>query len=201
MNRNVWTIIFLWIIFISNGQANTQSIAQNEINNTIPVLMQKYHINGIAIALIDHGKKSIYVFGKTNQGSPITQKSIFQLGSITKTFTTLLLSEEIENKNIKLSDSVTDYLVDFSKNRYFKKMTLEQLATFTSGLPFNQPDCIATKKQLQDYLLHLKPSLENKNTWRYSNISIGLLGDALFANTAISSRKYEASFSVASFFA
>lgn len=141
--------------------------------------MQKYHINGIAIALINHGKKSIYVFGKTNQGLSITQKSMFQLGSITKTFTTLLLSEEIENKNITLFYSVTNYLTDFSKNNYLKKITVENLATFTSGLPFNQPDSIITKKQLQDYLLHLNLNPENK--WQYSNMSIGLLSDALCA--------------------
>jgi len=180
MKKSIKLFFILFIsIFIPITQSNGQSVTDNKVNDTIKPLMKKYHINGIAVAVIDHSKKSIYVFGKTNRGDEITVNTLFQLGSITKVMTTLLLSEDILTRQIKITDPMTNYLTQFSKNAFLKKITLEQLATFSSGLPFNQPDEIATKSQLQQYLLYWEPKSTTENQWRYSNISIGILGDIL----------------------
>lgn len=181
--KKITSLIFIALIsiFISINQANAQSMTENKVIKIIKPLMQKYHIDGVAVALIKNGKKNIYLFGKTTQGIPITDKTIFQLGSITKVFTTLIFSEEIQNHQMKFSDSMTHYLTQFSRNPHFNRISLEQLATFASGLPFNQPNSINTKYQLQWYLLHWQPEAYAKNKWRYSNLSIGLLGDILAA--------------------
>lgn len=185
--KKITALIFIvfFSIFIpvsqATAQSNVQSMTENKVIKIVTPLMQKYHINGVAVALIKHGKKSIYLFGKTNQGAPITDKTIFQLGSITKVLTTLIFSEEIESQQMKFSDSMTHYLTQFTRNPHLTRISLEQLATFASGLPFNQPDSINTKFQLQWYLLHWQPAASAKPRWQYSNLGIGLLGEVLAA--------------------
>jgi D-alanyl-D-alanine-carboxypeptidase/D-alanyl-D-alanine-endopeptidase len=62
---------------------------------------------------------------------------LFDIGSITKTFTTLLLADMVERVMVNLTDPIEKYLPANVKMPEFKghKITLEDLATHTSGLP------------------------------------------------------------------
>ena len=68
------------------------------INETMKSFMQQYQIPGAAIAIVDHGKSSIYVYGYADREAkkPISKETIFEVGSITKLLTTLLIAEEIK---------------------------------------------------------------------------------------------------------
>ena len=184
MKTSLLTLLVLLVSIYSNiTQANTPSVINDKADKISPVieqLMQKDHISGAAVAIIDHGKKSIYVFGKTNSANakPIAEKTPFELGSLTKLMTTLVLSEEIQKKQAKLTDPLTDYMPQLSINNNLKKVTLEQLATHTSGFPsfVPVPASIKTEAQLTRYLLDWKP---NEIKWQYSNLGIGLLGESL----------------------
>jgi beta-lactamase class C len=157
-------------------KSDTQSI-----NEVMQKFMQQYHIPGVAVALINHGKSSIYVFGYANKDTktPVSNDTIFEVGSITKLLTTLLLAEEIQSHQVKLTDPLTQYLPDLGKNSALNKITFENLATYSSGLPFNAPGSIKTFEQLQNYLLQWQPTKKIGLVWQYSNMGIGLLGYAL----------------------
>ena len=69
---------------------------------------------------------------------PVNENTIFDIGSITKTFTTLLLADMAEQGIVNLTDPIEKYLPASVKVPEFRghKITLADLATHTSGLPF-----------------------------------------------------------------
>jgi len=177
--KNIIAFLSLSIVFCC--QQVFANASPSFIDKTMKSFMQQYQIPGAAVAIIDHGKSSIYVYGYANmeKKEPISRQTIFEVGSITKLLTTLLLSEEVKNQQLQLSNSLTQYLPEFRGNLLLKGITLENLATYSSGLPFNAPELIKTPKQLQDYLMHWQPTEGIGSRWQYSNMGIGLLGSVL----------------------
>jgi len=144
----------------------------------------------IAIAIINNGKVSYFGTKRNNDTISISNnhKSTFEIGSITKVFTSTLLSEFITNKKIKLNDNINDYLNLSFKNK--TKISFKDLANHTSGLPRLPSNIDLAKvnpenpykeykeKELEEYLTnHIE--LSNKGKYQYSNLGVGLMGFAL----------------------
>lgn len=177
--------IFLLIVTV-NIQAHQQpNYTDMLVNKTVTAWMNQNQIPGVAIELYENGQSHSYYFGYANREKkiPITSKTIFELGSLTKLFTTLLLAEEVNANKITLNDPVSKYLPKLNSNRNFRNITLEKLSTYTSGLPFKTPENITTQSELQQFLTSWNPSSPIGSSWAYSNISIGLLGYALEEKT------------------
>ena len=156
----------------------------------------------LAIALIDNGKTSFYGVKRINDTLVYhkNQQSVFEIASITKVFTATLLADFVINEELKLSDDVNEYL-DFSL-RNNTKITLEQLANHTSGLPRLPSnlylDNVNPKNPYKDYdekklirYLTKKLSLENKpsEVYNYSNLGFGFLGYTLSEKSKLSYEK------------
>ncbi len=111
----------------------------------------------------------------------VTEKTVFEIGSITKLFTSLLLAQEINEGKVKLNDFLIKYLPyfsEYSENR-FQQITLKKLATHTAGFPMMVSKNIQHSHELPEYF-SLSYLLSIPGTeWRYSNIGTGLLGNAL----------------------
>lgn len=155
------------------------------IKKNIQKWMSHNDVPGVAVELFENGTPHAYYFGIADRETkqPITQNTIFEAGSLTKLFTCLLLAKEINAGEMELDDSITKYLpatVD-SPKKPFNKITLENLATHTSGLPFMMPPPIKNKSQLHHYFSSWKPSAVIGTQWAYSNLGIGLLGNVLEA--------------------
>lgn len=144
----------------------------------------------IAIAIIKDGKANYYGINKVNDTfSRIdNQKSIFEIGSISKVFTSTLLANSVKDEKIKLNDNINSYLKTPFNNDI--KITFIDLANHTSGLPRlpsnldlakvnpNNPYKDYKEKDLEEYLTtHLE--LSNKGEYQYSNTGAGLLGYTL----------------------
>ena len=93
---------------------------------------------GVAVGVV-HGDKTYEVFAgqKSFGGAAPDENTIFEIGSVTKTFTTLLLAEAVVNGELKLEQPVADLL---GPNVVVPKygddeIRLVDLATQTSGLP------------------------------------------------------------------
>ncbi len=173
------TAICLTVLTTSyNSYAETSAKSLDPlVQQTISQWMKVNHISGAAVQVYNHGTAHSYYFGYANSHEKIavTENTVFEIGSLTKLFTTLLVSKDILSHDIALTDPASKYLPKLSHNDSFKKITIENLATYTAGLPFGLPKNHSEK--LQQYLSHWKPS--TTNDWAYSNISIGLLGNAL----------------------
>ena len=86
------------------------------------------HIKLTIGTLVD-GKKNIQVFGDT--GEIPNEDYTYEIGSITKTFTTSLLGKYLHESKMSLEDSISKYVEGLDENNYYP--TLKRLATHTSG--------------------------------------------------------------------
>lgn len=149
---------------------------------------------GIVVGVVGPQGRRIISYGQPGEKDqrPLNGDTGFEIGSVTKVFTALLLADMVRKGEVRLSDPVTKYLPAGIKvpERSGRSITLEDLATHTSGLPF-MPDGLpafndsATENysfaQLQQFLASYKLPREIGTEWDYSNIGYWVLGQALAA--------------------
>jgi len=148
---------------------------------------------GVVVGIVDEHGSSIVSCGKLDNGTDqdVNGDTVFEIGSVTKTFTALLLQDMVERGEMKLDDPVAKYLPESVKmpTRNGKEITLLQLATHTSGLP-RAPDYMDPKRAddqdadftveklyafLSGYQLTRDPGAKGE----YSNLGMGLLGHVI----------------------
>jgi len=124
----------------------------------------------------------------------VTPESRFELGSITKTFTGLLLADATERGELQLTDRLDAYLPELAGTPV-GEVTLEELASHRAGLPdlghIDWLELIAEGMAGADYSAFREPDperviddaaaqdLTGRGEWRYSNLGIALLGQAV----------------------
>lgn len=173
--------VFIFCLLIANGCA-AGNLKQGEIdgivNDAIYPVMQEHNIPGMAVAVSIDGKRYFYNYGVASRESkqPVTNDTIFEIGSLSKTFTATLASYAQAKGNLALSDSPVKYLPSLQGSS-FGRVSLLNLGTHTSGgLPLQLPDDVKSMAQLMAYFRNWKPDHEAGTYRRYSNPGIGLLG-------------------------
>jgi D-alanyl-D-alanine-carboxypeptidase/D-alanyl-D-alanine-endopeptidase len=148
---------------------------------------------GLAAVLYDKGATRIVTAGEARaDGPPIAADTEFEIGSVTKTFTALLLADAVVRGRASLDDPVTKYVAAPGLARDGKAVTLGQLATHTSGLP-RLPKNLAPANPADPYADYDAGKLEAflagdilqhapGSEYEYSNLGMGLLGYALTAS-------------------
>lgn len=145
---------------------------------------------GIAVAWLEDGKVSFYSYGVLNLTSrePVTSKTLFEIGSITKTFTCSALAYLVQKKEIDLNEKAQAYLPSTISlpEKNGKAIRIIDLATAHSGLsrmpgnftPANvsNPYIDYTDKELAVYLNNCELNTEPGAHYEYSNLGMGLLG-------------------------
>ena len=156
--------------------------AQPEIQSTVDAairpLMKKYAIPGMAVAVTIDGKNYFYNYGVASKasGQPVTNATLFEIGSLSKTLTATLASYAQVNGQLSLSDSVSRHLPYLSGSP-FDHISLMNLGTHTAGdFPLQLPDEVTNEEQLMDYYKNWKPTHAAGTYRTYSNPGIGLLG-------------------------
>ncbi|MBL4839056.1 MAG: serine hydrolase [Kordiimonadaceae bacterium] len=152
---------------------------------------------GYVVGIIDGAESKIITHGqarKTSSNAP-TKDSLFEIGSITKTFTGLLLADMVLKGEVSLDDTVVSLLPEGVRIPSYKgkEITLLDLATHTSALPRlpsnfvpkddSNPYAGYTVEILYAFLASYELTREIGEKVEYSNLGMGLLGHAL-ANKA-----------------
>lgn len=149
---------------------------------------------GIVVGVVGpHGRKVIS-YGHFNQADPraLAGDTIFEIGSVTKAFTALLLADMVQDGQVALSDPVARYLPAGVRvpQRNGRSITFVDLATHTSGLPFMPDESPATAKYSDAYLYQFLAGYKLQSnigaTWDYSNLGYWLLSQALAARSGTS---------------
>ena len=151
---------------------------QKIVDATIPALMARDGIPGMAVAVAADGKSYIFTYGlaSKNPRTPVTDGTLFELGSISKTFTATLASWAQAQHRLSLADPTDKYLPDLAGTP-FGKVSLLSLGTHTpGGLPVQVPDSVTNDTELMRYLEQWRPHYQVGTYRTYSNISIGMLG-------------------------
>jgi serine-type D-Ala-D-Ala carboxypeptidase/endopeptidase len=152
---------------------------------------------GIAIGIINEKGTKLVNFGKmkVNEARDVDGNSIFEIGSITKVFTCILLADMVERGEMKFDDPISLYLPKTVKcpTRNGKEITLLDLATHTSALPRmptnfkpkdpKNPFADYTVDQLYEFLSGYTLPRDIGSKYEYSNVGMGLLGHILTLKT------------------
>jgi D-alanyl-D-alanine-carboxypeptidase/D-alanyl-D-alanine-endopeptidase len=143
---------------------------------------------GIVVGVIEPSGRRVVSHGHFAKGDQRTLRgdTVFEIGSVTKVFTALLLADMVARGEVALTDPVGKYLPPDVK---VPTITLEQLATHTSGLPRlpanlapkdgNNPYADYTVAQLYEFLSTVPAARDGGAPYDYSNLGAGLLGHAL----------------------
>lgn len=180
--KKIGLIVTVLLTSLNMAFANPPVDVSGIVSQNITPFMQKNNITGIAVELYDHGKPYSFNFGYTsaNQNKAVTEDTVFEVGSITKLFTALLLAQAVDAKTVALNESIAAFLPGkLNKSHAMKKITFENLATHTAGFPLMVPHVKANDAAVMKFLANWKPNNNMGNTWTYSNVSIGLLADTL----------------------
>lgn len=94
-------------------------------------------VSGIVVGVVEAGRREIYGFGKGPGGKPPTGKTLFELGSVTKVYTGLLLADAVQRREVGLDQPVAELLPTgvTVPTRDKLVVTLRHLALHSSGLP------------------------------------------------------------------
>lgn len=150
------------------------------INRNILPLLKRDKINGAAIIVYDHGIAHAFYYGNaTRPGNKVTPDSAFEIGSVSKIFTSVLLALAVEQRQMHLTDSVTTYIPSLRGNPYAQSLSLEDLATHVNGMGDMPGPRVKTRTQMIDSLTGWRPSTRIGVQWHYSNVGFGVLGYAL----------------------
>jgi beta-lactamase class C len=143
----------------------------------LPV-MAEHRVPGLAVAVTVEGQASFFNYGVSSRetNEPVSEATIFELGSVSKTFTaTLALYAQALGK-LSLSDHPSRYMPQL-KGTAIDGATLLDLGAYTAGgLPLQFPDDVSDDDGMVRYFRTWNPGAKPGTRRQYSNPSIGLLG-------------------------
>lgn len=175
-------------------------VIDRKIDSLALGFLKRNNTPGMAIGLIHNNRINEFYYGHTIKGddkSIPTGSTLFEIGSLTKIFTSILLADLAQKDSLDLEDSIIKYLPDsLAKNIALHGITLKTLANHTSGLPrlptnieeslnFNPANPYKTYnlKELYTYLKDVEPLYQPGENYEYSNLGFAILGDIIARKT------------------
>ena len=196
MRQNVFVILGT-ILMTANGAVPADSKIRAILARRIDDLHQSV---GIVVGAIGPEGRTIVSYGGLNQGDPrpLNADTVFEIGSVSKVFTSLLLADMVHRGEVALADPVSKYLPAGVKmpQRNGRQITLQDLATHTSGLPrlpsnlrpksISNPYADYSVAQLYEFLSSYELTRDIGSKYEYSNLGGGLLGHVLALRAGMS---------------
>ncbi|HSQ05756.1 MAG TPA: class C beta-lactamase [Burkholderiales bacterium] len=158
----------------ADDSANIRGI----VDAAIRPVMAEYDVPGMAVALTVDGRPMFFNYGVASRenNSPVSEETLFEIGSDSKTFTATLASYAQALGKLSLDDRPGKYMPQLEGSA-IDNVSLLNLGTFTAGdLPLQFPDEVSDNGRMIDYFRQWKPVATPGAQRRYSNPSIGLLG-------------------------
>jgi serine-type D-Ala-D-Ala carboxypeptidase/endopeptidase len=177
---------------VSSQPTGTRLIAADSLQRIVSERVAAGRSTGLIIGAVSgSGARRVAAAGFGLQGMPIDEHTLFEIGSITKAFTGILLAEMVERGEVRLDQPVSELLPSTVRmpSRSGKQITLGDLASQVSGLPRlpsnmrpadnANPYADYTVDQLYDFLSQHELRRDPGAQYEYSNLGVGLLGHAL----------------------
>lgn len=166
--------------------------ADSALQQVIEARVAAQASTGMVLGVLEEGKPRFVATGLrgTAGSAPLDAATIFEIGSISKTFTTTLLALMVVNGEVKLEDPAQQFLPAgvTMPSKDGRQITLLDLATSTSGLPRmptvnpadpRNPYADYDSQQLYAFLNGFTLSRAPGEAYEYSNLGMGLLGHLL----------------------
>ncbi len=194
MKSRFFCSYFMAFAFVISTQAQTLAITEN-VKTNVQTRVTNGSSAGIAIGVIDAQGTHLYNYGvkslKTQE--PVDEHSVFEIGSISKTFTGLLLADLVIKQELQLATPLQELLPEdvTAPTRNGEAITLVHMSNHTSALPRlpdnmrpaspNNPYADYSEEQLYEFLSRYQLPRDIGSQYEYSNYAVGLLGHVLAA--------------------
>ncbi len=182
--------VFLGILISCQAQTNLS----DDTNKNIVLRIENGTNTGIVVGIIEsNGATNFHSYGvkslKTKEA--VDKNSVFEIGSISKAFTGILLADMVLKNKMKLDDPLQKHLPEgiIAPTRNGETIKLVHLANHTSSLPrmpsnfspanMANPFADYSEKQLYDFLESYELTREISSQYEYSNYAMGLTGHIL----------------------
>ena len=186
MRSNIRAILFVLAIAASFVQAQSTSDSLTKgIDDYVSGVMRKQHIPGVSIAIVKDGKiieAKGYGLANVELSVPATEKTVYQLASVTKQFTATAIMMLVEQGKLGLGDKISKYLPGLPAA--WKDVTVRQLLNHTSGIRsytsvkdfFKTARKDYTRREILDLVAKDPLEFASGEKWKYSNTGYFLLG-------------------------
>lgn len=153
-----------------------------------PFMLQQRNV-GMSVGVLHHGKRFYYNYGETRRGNGVLPDSLslYEIGSISKTFTATILALLVREHKLELDSPITHYLPDSLRN--LRGITIRELSNHTSGIPSLPAEfwTAAAGHEKDPYAGYKRGALfyalsrcvlqsEPGHKYAYSNMGVALLG-------------------------
>jgi beta-lactamase class C len=148
------------------------------VDDAVRPVMAEYDVPGVAVAVTVRGRQSFFNYGVAAKdgGGTVTEDTLFEIGSISKTFTATLAATAQLQGTLSLSDSASKYLPELAGSS-FDRISVLELGTYTAGgLPLQFPDDVTDPDRMIAFYRGWRPAYAPGTQRQYSNPSIGLFG-------------------------
>ncbi|MGE8185988.1 class C beta-lactamase [Pseudomonas sp. NPDC086278] len=148
------------------------------VNAAIEPVMQKQNIPGMAVAITLNGQRHYFNYGLASKADqkPVSKDTLFEIGSVSKTFATTLAAYAVASGKLSLSDNASQVWPEL-RGSAFDTISVLQLGTYTAGgLPLQFPPEADHQDKMLGYFKHWTPVYAAGTHRQYSNPSLGLFG-------------------------
>jgi CubicO group peptidase (beta-lactamase class C family) len=140
---------------------------------------QRFKVEGAAVGIVHNGEVLLCRgFGQRDRGAalPVTDQTLFAIGSSTKAFTASLVAALVDDGRIAWDKPVRDYVPAFRMHDEFatEHMTPRDLLCHRAGLPRHDlawyNNTSVTRAEMVRRLRYLEPNASFRQIWQYNNL-------------------------------
>jgi serine-type D-Ala-D-Ala carboxypeptidase/endopeptidase len=195
ISRSPWIFIMTMILVSTFALAQDSPVPPDaEIRKILADRVGAENLGiGMVAGVIDGKGRRVVAYGSLakNDKRPLNGDTIFEIGSMTKVFTSLVLMDMVQKGEVAVTDPISKYLPENVKvpERNNRKITLQDLSTQSSGLPrmpsnftpkdASNPYADYTVEKLYQFLSGYQLTRDIGAQYEYSNLGVGLLGQVL----------------------
>lgn len=191
--RQAFPLFFALLILLAAGLCQAAPVQRQQIDPLVAPFIDNGVVVGMTVGVLKEGEQTVAGYGNLSPSDERTPDgdTIYEIGSITKVFTGLLLADAVVQGHVTLNTPINDLLPKrvALKKRGDQPAALWHLATHTSGLPRlptnfapadpNNPYASFGGKELAAFLASFQPRKRPCEEIEYSNLGAGMLGELL----------------------
>jgi CubicO group peptidase (beta-lactamase class C family) len=191
--RKIFIILIATLLF-QNTFSQTTDKRLAGVDTFINRMLKEWHVAGVTVAVVEKNKVILakgFGYKDYENKIPVTENTLFAIGSCTKAFTSSLLSFPMKDGKLDLDKPVNNYLPElrFIKDEMTNTITARDMMSHRTGLPRHDLAWYSAKTR-RDSLLYIirsfEPSAPLRQTWQYNNfmfLAQGVLAEKLSGKT------------------
>lgn len=167
-------------VVMQKTQAQDNTTITKKVDSIVNIVMHDWKIPGMAVAILKDNDvilKKGFGTKSPEEFLPIDENTVFQIGSVSKSFTAALVAMLVDEGKLNWNDKIIDHLPDFKMydSLATKSMQIRDIMTHRSGLREQAgtyiPNLGYDRNDIYDMLQYFKPKNELRSTYAYNNIT------------------------------